>query len=210
MHSEAAFRRLVNFSDAVVAIAITLLILPLVDAANTIGATGLGHFFADNRPKLLGFALSFVVIGRFWWTQHTTFERLQSYDNVLVGGMFLWLFGIVFLPFPTELLGTAHDGGRAVDGLYIATLLFIAVAGSIQQGAAVRHPELQKEEQRGSMSINDYVAYILLMGVALVVAIAVPSIGLWALVALLFQGLLGRLIARTRNTRHATHETPRG
>ena len=112
MHSEAAFRRLVNFSDAVVAIAITLLILPLVDAANNIGATGLGHFFADNRPKLLGFALSFVVIGRFWWTQHTTFERLQSYDNVLVSGMFLWLFGIVFLPFPTELLGrpTTEEG----------------------------------------------------------------------------------------------------
>ena len=194
MHSEAGFRRLINFSDAVVAIAITLLILPLVDAANTIGSTGLGHFLDNNSPKLLGFVLSFVVIGRFWWTQHATFERLQSYDSTLVGGMFLWLFGIVFLPFPTELLGSAHVGGRAVHGLYIGTLLFIAFAGLIQQVAAVRNPELQREEQRGSMSMDDYVVYVVLMSVALFVALAVPSIGLWALVALLLQGPLSHLI----------------
>ena len=114
MHNEVGFRRLVNFSDAVVAIAITLLILPLVDSAGNIGAIGLGHFLAENRPKLLGLVLSFVVIGRFWWTQHVKFERLQSYDTMLVGGMFLWLFSIVFLPFPTELIGSTQVGGRAV------------------------------------------------------------------------------------------------
>ncbi len=203
MHSEASFRRVVNFSDAVVAIAITLLILPLVDAANNIGSDGLGHFLGENRSKLLGFALSFVVIGRFWWTQHLTFERLQSYDNVLVAGMFLWVFGIVFLPFPTELLGSTEVGGRAVHGLYIGTLLFIAIAGLVQQAAAVRHPELQREERRGTMTIDDYAAYVFLMAVALVVALAVPSIGLWALLALLLQGPIGRVIARVRRARLA-------
>ena len=97
-----------------------------------------------------------------------------------------------------------------MDGLYIATLLFIAVAGLIQQEAAVRHPALQREEQRGSMSIDDFVAYIVLMSAALVVAVAVPSIGLWALLVLLVQGPLGRLMARARNARSATHEPPRG
>jgi uncharacterized membrane protein len=201
MHSEAGFRRVVNFSDAVVAIAITLLILPLVDAANNTGSDGLGHFLAENRPKLLGFVLSFVVIGRFWWTQHLTFERLQSYDNVLVAGMFLWVFGIVFLPFPTELLGSEQVGGRAVHGLYIGTLLFIAIAGLVQQAAAVRHPELQHEERRGTMTTDDYAAYVFLMAVALVLAVAVPAIGLWALLALLLQGSLRRLIARARRAR---------
>jgi uncharacterized membrane protein len=196
MQSEAGFRRLINFSDAVVAIAITLLILPLVDAASNIGTTGFRHFFDDNHSKLLGFVLSFVVIGRFWWTQHTTFERLQSYNTVLVSGMFLWLFGIVFLPFPTELLGSTHEGGRAVDGLYIGTLLFIAISGSIQQEAAVRYPELQREEQRGTMTIDEYALYVVLMAVALVVALSVPSIGLWALLVLLLQGPLLRICRR--------------
>jgi uncharacterized membrane protein len=58
VHSEAGFRRLVAFSDAVVAIAITLLILPLVDSAGTIGNAGIGHFLHANQDRLLGFALS--------------------------------------------------------------------------------------------------------------------------------------------------------
>jgi uncharacterized membrane protein len=201
MQSEAGFRRLINFSDAVVAIAITLLILPLVDAANTIGSTGLRHFLDNNSSKLLGFVLSFVVIGRFWWTQHATFERLQAYNLVLVWGMFLWVFGIVFLPFPTELLGSNHVGGRAVHGLYIGTLLWIACAGLIQQLAAVRDPALQRDEQRGTMTIDDYVVYVVLMLLALVVAIAVPLIGLWALTILLLQGPIWRVIKRHREDR---------
>jgi uncharacterized membrane protein len=201
MHNEAGFRRLVNFSDAVVAIAITLLILPLVDSAANIGGTGLGHFLAENRPKLLGFGLSFVVIGRFWWAQHIKFERLVSYDSVLVGGMFLWLFSIVFLPFPTELLGSAQVGGRAVHGLYVGTLLVTAIAGLIQEQAAIRKPELQREEHRGSMTIDGDVVYVFLMAVSLVVAVAVPLIGLWALLALVVQSPMERLLARIRRAR---------
>jgi len=201
MHNEAGFRRLVNFNDAVVAIAITLLILPLVDSAGNIGAVGLGHFLTENRPKLLGFVLSFVVIGRFWWTQHIKFERLKSYDTVLVGGMFLWLFSIVFLPFPTELVGSAQVGGRAVHGLYIGTLLVTAIAGLIQQLAAIRQPELQREEQRGSLTMDGDVVYVFLMAVALVVAVAAPLIGLWALLVLVFQSPMVHLLARIRRAR---------
>src|ERR1700691_2436078 len=107
MRSETGLRRLVNFSDAVVAIAITLLILPLVDVAGSIGASSVGHFLDVNKDKLLAFALSFAVIGNFWWVQHQQFERVKKYNAVLVGGMGLWVFSIVFLPFPTELLGAA-------------------------------------------------------------------------------------------------------
>jgi uncharacterized membrane protein len=124
MQSEVGFRRLVNFSDAVVAIAITLLILPLVDRASSIGATGIGSFLNDNETKLLAFLLSFVVIGRFWWGQHQVFERVKSYNSLLVWGMFVWLLSIVFLPFPTELISSAQGGARAATyAIYIGTLL---------------------------------------------------------------------------------------
>lgn len=65
------------------AIAITLLVLPLVDAAGSIGTTGLGESFHDNRPGLIAFALSFAVIGSFWWGEHRTFERVRSYNSIL-------------------------------------------------------------------------------------------------------------------------------
>ncbi len=150
MGTERGLQRLINFSDAVVAIAITLLVLPLVDAASSIGSTGLGHFFDQSRPRLLAFTLSFAVIGSFWWGQHQMFERVRSYNTGLVLATFVWLFGIVFLPFPTELLGASRQASVAVHGIYVGTMVVAAIATLAQQWTIVRWPELQDEEGRGS------------------------------------------------------------
>lgn len=198
MHSEAGFRRLVAFSDAVVAIAITLLILPLVDSAGSIGNVGIGHFFDANRDRLLGFGLSFAVIGNFWWAQHQTFERLKSYNSALVWGMSLWLFSIVFLPFPTELLGSAQNGSRTVHGIYVGTMLVTSIAGLVQQWAAVRWPALQSEESRGSMTIDSALVSVVLLTVSFVVAVGAPAIGLWGLLVLLLARPIERLLAMRR------------
>ena len=64
VHTERGFDRLVNFSDAVVAIAITLLILPLVDTAATVGTESAGKLVVQNGYKLFVFVLSFAVIGQ--------------------------------------------------------------------------------------------------------------------------------------------------
>lgn len=64
------FSRMVNFCDAVVAIAITLLILPLVDAAGSIGSLSVRGLFVQNAFRLFVFVLSFAVIGNFWLIHH--------------------------------------------------------------------------------------------------------------------------------------------
>jgi uncharacterized membrane protein len=198
VHSEAGFRRLVAFSDAVVAIAITLLILPLVDSAGNIGNAGIGHFFHANQDRLFAFAVSFAVIGNFWWAQHQTFERLKSYNAALVWGMAVWLFSIVFLPFPTELLGSAQNGSRTVHGIYVGTMLVTSTAGLAQEWAAVRWPVLQSDEGRGTLTIDFALASTVLLGVAFVFAIAVPAVGLWGLLALLLARPIGRLLTWRR------------
>jgi uncharacterized membrane protein len=198
MPSDAGFRRLVAFSDAVVAIAITLLVLPLVDAAGTIGSESIGAFLSDNRTKLLGFLLSFAVIGRFWWSQHQVHDRVASYDPVFVCGMFVWLFGIVFLPFPTELLSAAAHSGPEIHSLYIGTLLLASVGALIQQLAVVHRPELQVEEYRGEARMTLTVMQTLLMALALVLAITVPSVGLWALLLLVLLYPIGWIRKRRR------------
>ena len=185
MPSDAGFRRLVAFSDAVVAIAITLLILPLVDAAGTIGSESIDTFLGDNRTKLLAFLLSFAVIGRFWWAQHQVHKRVVTYNPVFVSGMFVWLFGIVFLPFPTELLSSAVKSSSGIHALYIGTLLVATVGVLIQQSAVVHWPELQEEEHRGEARMMLAVIQTLVMALALVLTIAVPAIGLWSLLLLL-------------------------
>ncbi len=199
MQSETGFRRLVSFSDAVVAIAITLLILPLVDSASSIGASDLGDFLGDNKTKLLAFALSFAVIGRFWWAHHQMFEQVRAYNSVLVGGMFLWLFSIVFLPFPTELVGSVNNNGMAaVHAIYIGTMLVAAIGALIQQWAIVRWPALQGDARDGTATIDSTAILAALMGVALLTTIAVPSAGLWPLLVLLLSTPLERLVAARR------------
>jgi len=84
MRTERGFHRLVNFSDAVVAIAITLLVLPLVDSASGIGNTDVHVFLRENWHQIFAFALSFLVIANFWWAQHQMLERVRSYNAGLV------------------------------------------------------------------------------------------------------------------------------
>ena len=200
MGTEQGLRRLVSFSDAVVAIAITLLILPLVDSASVIGPGGLGPFVHHHDAQFLAFGLSFAVIGSFWWGQHQGLEHVVGYDRLLVAGMFVWILSIVFLPFPTELLSAASKGGQGVHGLYVGTMLITSVGVLLQQVAIVRRPELMVEEHRGEADLAPSVILTVLMAVILVVVIAVPAIGLWALLLLLLSHPLEH-VARTRRNR---------
>ncbi len=177
MQRETGFRRLVNFSDAVAAIAITLLILPLVDSASSIGNETLSMFFHHNQTRLLAFALSFAVIGSFWWGQHQMFERVRVYNPVLVWGMFVWLLSIVFLPFPTELIGSVTNGTVAVHAIYIGTMLVAAIGTLVQQWAIVRWPELQEKADDDVVTIDSAVILVARMGVALAGTIVSPRSG---------------------------------
>jgi uncharacterized membrane protein len=199
MGTELGLRRLVAFSDAVVAIAITLLILPLVNSASGIGPGGLGPFVHHHDAQFLAFGLSFAVIGSFWWGQHQAFEHVIGYDRLLVAGMFVWILGIVFLPFPTELLSAATSGGQGVHGLYVGTMLVTSVGVLLQQAAMVRRPELTVEEHRGESELAPSVILTVLMAVILVVVVAVPAIGLWALFLLLLSRPLEHLARNRRN-----------
>jgi uncharacterized membrane protein len=96
-------------------------------------------------------------------------------------GMFLWLFSIVFLPFPTELIGTVKNATVGVHAIYVGTMLVTAIGALIQQWAIVRWPELQDEAQAGAATLDSAAVLAGLMGVALVMTVAVPSVGLWPL-----------------------------
>ena len=204
MNNDKGLRRLVAFSDAVVAIAITLLILPLVDAASSYRSVGLRHFLDANSTRLLAFALSFAVIGSFWWGQHQMFERVKAYNSFLVWATFVWLISIVFLPFPTELLGVSQGSSVAVHGLYVGTMVVTAVGALFQQWVIVRWPALQDEEGRGSATLFPALVYTVLLILAFVVVITVPSIGLWALLLLVLSRPLDALLRGRRRTRPAT------
>ena len=78
--------RVKSFADAVVAIAMTLLILPLMESVGSAVDEHLGtaEWLNENSGLLLSFTLSFVLIANFWMTHHRLFARVHQVTNALV------------------------------------------------------------------------------------------------------------------------------
>jgi uncharacterized membrane protein len=99
--------RVAFFSDAVFAIAATLLVVDL-RIPETVGRISDGEFveaLVDLTPKFYGFAVSIIVICLYWAGHHRTFGRFVRYDAGLPYANLPFLICIAFLPFPTAALG---------------------------------------------------------------------------------------------------------
>jgi uncharacterized membrane protein len=115
--------RIVNLSDGVFAIAITLLVLDIrvPDIPESMVAKELPAALISLWPKYLGYFLSFVGITVFWTIHHSIFRPIRSYDRTLLYLNFLFLMVVAFVPFPTSLLGEYGDHQLPV-AIYAATL----------------------------------------------------------------------------------------
>lgn len=188
--------RLISFIDAVIAIAMTLLVLPLVDDAADIGTQSPAAFLRDNAYGLFAFVLSFVVIFRFWLGHHQMYEGVSGYTPGLVWANLLWLLCLVFLPFPTQLLDTGDRGGSLTNGLYIGTMVLASASALVQQLIIRRTPALTAPDA-DPVPVLPAATITALLAAALLVAVAVPAVGLWALLLLFLQAPVQRLAART-------------
>lgn len=123
--------RLEAFSDGVLAIAITLLILDVhVDTPPGRSlAAGLHHAL----PQIIAFAASFLQIGIIWANHHALFRLIDHVDQLLLLANLLLLAGVSFLPFPTRLIAQYTDGSDATTAmlLYGGTLALCAVAFNV-------------------------------------------------------------------------------
>ena len=199
MAAQRGFDRLVNLSDAVVAIAATLLVLPLVDSASDISGSTVGALLAEHWEELLAFGLSFAVICRFWLVHHSMFTRVTGFTPALVWVNFLWLLSIAFLPFPTELVSFVGENGTATSTFYVGTMLVTSIASTVMQVIIVRHPRIQAEDVRGTLRARGAVVSTVTMAVVLIVVAFVPHVGLYALLLLIPSGVIeGRVGRRTR------------
>src|SRR5512142_798349 len=104
---QLGLERIVFFSDAVMAIAITLLAIDIrVPEVNpTVAAQQLPALLSAMQPRFMTFFISFVVIGVYWISHHRYFGYIKRYDTRLVLLNFVFLFFIVCMPFLASLLG---------------------------------------------------------------------------------------------------------
>jgi uncharacterized membrane protein len=102
-----AAERLAFFSDAVVAIAITLLAIELpVPEGSTFAELREG--FAADWGEYLAFLISFVVIARHWISHHRLFRYVGRADLAVIWLNMFWLLMIVLTPFLTRFISEEH------------------------------------------------------------------------------------------------------
>lgn len=186
MTSSRGVDRLLAFGDATVAIAMTLLVLPLVDVAQEAGDAPVGELLDEHSFELASFVLSFVVIAAFWAIHHEMYDRVDRVVPHLVAANLAWLATIVFLPFPTALLNSATDE-RLVHGIYVGTLVATSATLSWQRYLLVRHAD--------SPTPHAVPVSLILVTIAFVLAVSIPAVGLWSLLALLLERPIRRLLA---------------
>jgi uncharacterized membrane protein len=195
--------RMVAFTDAAVAIALTLLVLPLVDIVPEAAHSGEDavELIGRNLAPIGSFLLSFGVIARFWAAHH----RLFGYEHRLTRGLvqlnLLWVLTIAVLPFPTEMIAS-FASRRYVVALYLAVLLVCSASISAMT-ITMRRTAIRDGTVGGVPEefVVGALASTATMVVALVVELVFPATGPWALLILLADPVFVPLIRRIRGDR---------
>ena len=129
--------RLVFFSDAIVAIAITLLVFGLKIEVTP----GKDIAFADiwaAWPKFFSFFLSFFIIAVFWKIHHEFFHYIKAINNVVLWNNIFWLLFIILLPFTTSLMGTYFFKTPAIAAYCFNILMITLFQNNIWDYVAIR------------------------------------------------------------------------
>ena len=204
VRTERGFDRLLTFADAVVAIALTLLVLPLSEVAADLRGrdVDVGTVVSDHGEELGAFVLSFVVIWVLWTLHHRIMEYFRAYDGVLSRLTLVWLFTIVVLPFVTQLL-TGEQYSRGAVPVYDGVLLISSLSLSAMAWWGQRHPELLEDSDEVRTWRAEPVVPVVpvLLLIAMVLAIFVPAIGSWPLFALVLDDRLEHAWLRLRGHR---------
>jgi uncharacterized membrane protein len=192
--------RVLAFSDAVFAIAITLLTFKLEVPAGLRGAA-LGRELRDLLPAIGAYALSVVILGRLWLTHHRIFAVIARVDQPVLVRNLAFLGLIAFMPFPVRLLSDYHDRPLAIGG-YALTFM-AAMLVQWQLWAYVTAPgrrELQREPVAEEVRVGfsrTILGVLLVFGAVVPLVMFAPRFAalLWP-VMLLAQLLLLRLTRR--------------
>ena len=96
--------RMILFSDAVFAIAITLLVLEIkIPHVGDEPDSRLLQILVSMIPKFVGFFISFFVVGQYWIVHHKLFGFVDDYNGTLLWLNLFFLLSIVLMPFSTAL-----------------------------------------------------------------------------------------------------------
>ena len=183
--------RLVFFSDAVFAIAVTLLVLDIhvPDLPRVVSNADSWRALAVLTPCFFAFVLSFLVIGRFWMGHHERFRTLRHFDPRLMWPNMLYLMAVAYMPFATAFLGRnlGHFVPELVYNLsmLVVSLLAYWLARAVHRAGGPASPAA------------DGLDMVLAAMVCIALTFVVPILSQWGMfTALLWTRLEKRLYSR--------------
>jgi len=189
VRTDRGLDRLITFVDAVVAIAITLLVLPLVEVlGRPAREMDLAAVLAEDAAQFGAFLLSFVVIARLWLAHHRLVEHVGAYDSTFVVVNLGWVLTIVVLPFATQVLAV-YGTDRLAIATYIGTMTASSACLSVLSVLVWRRQPLRRAGTATQPNLPW--ASLVTTGtlvVALLVGVLIPAINYFALLLLFLTG----------------------
>ncbi|WP_022900157.1 TMEM175 family protein [Humibacter albus] len=190
------------FIDAVVAIAMTLLILPLMESASDLGNAPKQQQHAavwldENSGALWAFAISFAIIAMFWITHHRLFARVEFVTSQLIWLNIAWLFSIVWMPVATAITGALDSTDQVAVLIYIGSMVLTNLLTLVLRFYLRAHPLLHTITRYHQLrGIASDLAMAILFVISLIVALTVPAIGYFALFLTMLTGPCQELLSR--------------
>jgi TMEM175 potassium channel family protein len=185
--------RLVAFSDGVMAVAITLLVLNI--ETPDVSDEDLGSALIDLLPSLAAYSLAFALVGRFWIVHHNLFETFARFDGLLMSLNLLFLALIALLPFATDLLDS-YGSEPLAAATFGAILGLVALVDWVMTVHALRAGLVQESRREDAAPFGSVVALGFTVIFFLSVPVAFLSVGaawvLW-LSTIVFRHPLRRL-----------------
>jgi uncharacterized membrane protein len=164
--------RIVNFSDAIFAIAITILVLD-IRLPDNLSPTELPVQVLGLGPKYLSYLISFLVLAVYWQAHHRVFKPIAGYDGTLVWLNILFLMAVAFLPFPTSLLGeygreqvsvVIYAANAAVASLLLVTISWYATSGHRLVAPDLVDDEAERKQRAQGLAVP--VVFVLSIGIS--------------------------------------------
>jgi uncharacterized membrane protein len=193
---ELGLERIVFFSDAVMAIAITLLVIDLKLPEAPFGASTstLAAQLKELTPRFVSFFISFAVVGVYWSSHHRYFRYIKRYNGLLIFLNLVFLMFIALVPFFTGMLGAYGNAPLAVAGYAMEVAMIGFSIGAVWWYASYRHRLVDEKLDEDFIRSRNLISVVM----PLIFLISVPfawrspywSMTIWWLGALIAVGIL--------------------
>ena len=191
-----AFARVLTFTDGVFAIAATLLVvgIEVPELSEPESVEDLWNALGDLMPSIIGYVISFAVIGRYWYAHHGFFSDLRGIDRRLISINLLYLGFIAFMPFPTGIIGAYFENPLSI-ALYAIIVAVVSGLEVVMFAGAYRDnlmlSDISEDQYRWSQLTSLLPSVFFLASVPVAFASTTAAVCIWAALPI-FGGFIDR------------------